>query len=214
LHTGGDELPRFIAHTSELAPLFSDPEATPLRADDPRANDVLLLNKLGMNFSYAARLNAVALVVDYLKRRGLPHECELLSHSAHNGTTVEHIAGEKYFVYRHNAVATAPARVGFLSGFYDTCSYLYTPGPAAAHFFNTMDHGMKSFADAHPFSEPAPHRNAVPLLRVRKSIHSGPYRTWKSAELRYSGAEFVRPLEEAGIIRVEETLCPIYNLKT
>lgn len=214
LHTGGDEINRIISPSSPLAPLFSDPQATPLSAQDDRAQDILLLNRVATNFSYAARLNALALTADSLKRHGFPYECEVLSHSSHNGTTSEVINREQFFVYRHNAVQTAPGRTGFLSGFYDTYSYLYGPGPSASEYFNTMDHGMKAFTDAHGLSAGASVAGDVPLLRVKRSVHWPPYRSWSSSPRRYSGKEFVQPLEEAGIITVDTVLYPIYNLKT
>ena len=136
----------------------------PVERRSPEGERLMLANVMAMNYGFAFRLSAIAILTDLLDQSLGATESRLVVDSPHNTIYEEEIGGATAVIHRHNAARAYPASrmadhplfgtIGqplLLPGTHRTCSYLCVAGEGAGASLYSASHGagssVKSFAE-------------------------------------------------------------------
>jgi tRNA-splicing ligase RtcB len=134
--------------------LFGRDTFNPVPVDTAVGRILLAANHLNANFGYANRVSIAKWLIDALEAFDPRANASLFADSNHNAIRRERIAGEEYWVHRHNAVRVLlPEHVPegspfaaygapvILPGFNDTSSWLAIGRPESEASLYSADHG-------------------------------------------------------------------------
>ena len=158
----------------------------PVERDSPEGEQLMLANVMAMNYGFAFRLSAYAILTKLLRTSLGAGDARLIVDSPHNSIYEEEIDGEAAVVHRHNAARAYPAsrmadhplfgKIGqplLLPGTNRTSSYLCVAGEGAHRSVYSVSHGagsnIKDFA-ARGLSRRDPRGRST--LRFRYSLPS------------------------------------------
>jgi len=129
----------------------------PVQRDSPEGERLMLANAMAMNFGFAFRMSAFAILSGLLGESFGANGSRLIVDSPHNSIYEEEIDGETAVVHRHNASRAYPAsrmahhslfgRIGqplLLPGTNRTSSYLCVAGEGAHSSLYSASHGAGS----------------------------------------------------------------------
>jgi RNA-splicing ligase RtcB len=149
----------------------------PVERDGPEGERLMLANVMAMNYGFAFRLSAFAILTRLLKESLGASDSRLIVDSPHNSIYEEEVDGEPAVVHRHNSARAYPAsrmpdhpvfgQIGqalLLPGTNRTSSYLCVAGEGARSTLYSASHGagsnIKDFV-ARGLSGPDPRRRVT-----------------------------------------------------
>jgi len=129
----------------------------PVERNSPEGEQLMLANVMAMNYGFAFRLSAYAILTQLLRTSLGVGDARLIVDSPHNSIYDEKINGDAAVVHRHNAARAYPAsmmadhplfgRIGqplLLPGTNRTSSYLCVAGEGAHRSVYSVSHGAGS----------------------------------------------------------------------
>jgi len=168
-----------------------------------------------MNYGYAYRLAAFALINDTVKKvLGNKKECRVILDKSHNHFMEEDLENGQKIVYRHNAERLLPEEFALLSGSYDHKSYIVKGENGLKDSLFTIDHGLGKILD---FGRKK-HYNAndiVKLYRLKNGLNFEALVAKKTiSEMEDERVkDYFEVMTKERILKPVVSLRPLYNMK-
>ncbi len=223
-HTAGDPLDD-VLEEEILRETIYQPHFVKLEASSDHARIIMKAVKILMNYGFAYRLTAFAILKDlFAKVFGQEASLDYFSDHCHNG--IEEIRKDEnstFFLYRHNVNKVSDGSPVVLSGSYNLRSYVLEGRAGAENFLWSADHGYGDLIEKFPqplpeVRPPAGGRTSNPKVKrilFKKGLNLPFFIKTREADIKRSlAAEHLLSLfEENDISKKVFSLRPIINFK-
>jgi len=212
-HTAGDPLDD-ILEKEILRETIYQPHFVKLEASSDNAQIILKAIKILLNYGFAYRLTAFAILKDlFAKVFGKEANLDYFSDHCHNGIEeIKKDSNNTFFLYRHNVNKVSERSPVVLSGSFNLRSYVSEGRAGAENFLWSADHGYGDLIEKFPKT---PVSGRAKRILLKKGVNLPLFVKKEEVGLEHSSAaDYLLSLfEKNDISRKVFSLTPIINFK-